>query len=245
MKPKILAAGLAMLMPMVTPGAEPGQRVPVLAELFTSEGCSSCPPADALLMDLDRKQPVKTAQIIVLSEHVDYWNSLGWKDPFSSAEFSARQTAYARALKAEVYTPQLVIDGSEQFVGSDTGAITAAITRAALRPKAPVRIVSAHRDGAEIVVGVSVPAGPGDLWIAVADERDESSVRRGENSGRTLPHVAVVRHLVKAGSVAEGFEKQVRIALAPGGQMGGTRIVAFLVAPGGRVVGVNMFPLAQ
>ena len=144
MKFDLLGAVLAILTPGIAPPAEPAQRVPVLAELFTSEGCSSCPPADAMLMELDRKQPVSKAQIIVLSEHVDYWNQLGWSDPFSSAQFSARQTTYSQTLKSEVYTPQLVVDGSEQFVGSDAGAILAGITRATSRAKVPVKIVSAH-----------------------------------------------------------------------------------------------------
>src|SRR5271166_5943636 len=131
----ILAAGLH--------AAEPNARVPVLAELFTSEGCSSCPPADALLMKLDKMQPVAGAQIIVLSEHVDYWNSLGWKDPFSSPQFSRRQADYARLLGSEVYTPQLVIDGRVQLNGSDGRDIQAAIARAAAKPKLPVQIVQA------------------------------------------------------------------------------------------------------
>ena len=115
--------------------AEPSARVPVLAELFTSEGCSSCPPADALLRKLDQMQPVANAQIIVLSEHVDYWNSLGWKDPFSSAQFTDRQAIYARALNGETYTPQLVIDGRWAVLGSDEKTVESAISRGAARPK--------------------------------------------------------------------------------------------------------------
>jgi len=245
MKLEFLGAFLAMLMPGVSVAAEPPQRVPVLAELFTSEGCSSCPPADSLLMELDRKQPVRKAQIIVLSEHVDYWNRLGWSDPFSSAQFSARQTAYSQELKSQVYTPQLVIDGSEQLVGSDTGEILAAITRAASRPKVPVKIVAARREGSEALVDVSVEGGTGELWVAVADEHDESSVKRGENSGRKLAHVSVVRSLVKVGSMSSSgvLDKSVRLTLSPDAKPDGTRIVVFLAAPNGRILGVSVSPL--
>src|SRR5579863_3747623 len=239
----LVPTALVILTPLLGLSAEPNQRVPVLAELFTSEGCSTCPPADTFLMQLDKKQPVKKAQIIVLSEHVDYWNTQGWTDPFSSPQFSARQTAYNKTFRADNYTPQLVVDGCEHFVGSDVGGILAGISHAVARPKVPIRIASVQRDGSEAVVTVSVPAAPGDLWIAVADERDESSVKRGENSGRTLPHVAVVRHLEKVGSVSEGLEQQVRLPLSLGAQP--IRIVAFVAVPNGRVIGSSMSVLAQ
>ena len=106
---------------------------PVLIELFTSEGCSSCPPADDYVAQLVRTQPLKNVRIVALSEPVDYWNSLGWKDPFSSAEFTRRQQRYARQLETGVYTPQLVIDGVEDRVGSKRTEVLSAIDRAGKR----------------------------------------------------------------------------------------------------------------
>lgn len=194
------------------------QRVPVLAELFTSEGCSSCPPADRLLETLDRTQPVAGAQIVVLSEHVDYWDRLGWRDPFSSPLFTARQERYARLMGGEVYTPQLAIDGRELVLGNDASAAQKAIARAARKLKPPLR-VTARRDGSHAVVTVDVDV-RGELWVAVADEAARSSVARGENTGRTLTHVAVVRTLAKAGK-----ERSARIPVRPEA----SRVIAFVV----------------
>lgn len=230
----ILVAGLR--------AAEPDTRVPVLAELFTSEGCSSCPPADVLLMKLDKMQPVAGARIVVLSEHVDYWNSDGWKDPYSSAQFTVRQRTYAHSLQVDSYTPQMVIDGRKEVLGNDERAIQAAVAKAAARSKTPVRIVSAKRDDNEAVVSIAVGAASAkaEVWVAIADDRDQSNVRNGENKGRTLSHVAVVRSLGKAGAVtkAAGLEKTVRVPLTA--QTEGMRVVVFVAESGGPVLGSAM-----
>jgi hypothetical protein len=238
-----LAFALGML---AIPAAFAGD-VPVLAELFTSEGCSSCPPADAVLVQLDRLQPVPGAHIIVLSEHVDYWNSLGWRDPFSSAQFSRRQADYARLLGAEVYTPQLVIDGRVQLNGSDGRDIQAAIAHAAAKPKLPVHIAQATREGGDAVVHVTVPAlpsGKSDVWVAIADESDQSSVSKGENAGHKLAHVAVVRSLSKLGPVSksQGFDQTVRLPLNPA-NTGASRVVVFVAQASNPVIGADSLPL--
>src|ERR1043165_7446623 len=114
-----------------------GVRAPVVVELFTSEGCSSCPPADALLARLDKEQPVEGAEVIALAQHVDYWNNLGWADPFSAHEFSERQNEYAAHFGGDsVYTPQMVVDGGAEFPGSNSGKAFDGIARAAREPQA-------------------------------------------------------------------------------------------------------------
>jgi hypothetical protein len=225
----ILAAGLAH-----------AQRVPVLAELFTSEGCSSCPPADQLLQTFDRLQPVDGARIIVLSEHVDYWDRQGWRDPFSQPLFTSRQQQYASALSSEVYTPQLVVDGREQVLGNDRAAAQKAIAQAASKPKSPME-VTAVRDGDSAVVTVRFDKpldGRNELWVAIADESARSSVTRGENSGRELTHIAIVRKLQSAGKV-KGTERTLHVRVAPGQ----SRVIAFLTGGGGAVTGAGMATL--
>jgi len=194
------------------PNRADSSRTPVLIELFTSEGCYSCPPADALLEKLDRSQPVNGAELIVLSEHVDYWNDIGWKDPYSSREYSERQSAYAaRFGRGSVYTPQMFVDGHFELVGSDERGAIAAVENETKFAKVPLTLSAIHFDSNN-KLSVHVEAGPlgpstaahsATLLLAIADDTDESQVSRGENAGRTLKHVAVLRSLVPAGTVGK------------------------------------------
>ena len=202
----------------------PGEaRSPVLVELFTSEGCSSCPPADALLMRLDQEARVAGAEVIVLSEHVDYWNYIGWTDPFSSSDYSERQRTYARTLDGEVYTPQMVVDGREGFVGSDERRARAAIARASQKPKASVEIQSAGRtDDGKLVLAVrvadlpqSAEGGKAELLVALTEGNLTVAVPRGENSGRQLSHTSVVRRLERVGKLDAGREFSTKLVMAP------------------------------
>jgi hypothetical protein len=211
----------------------PAQRQPVLVELFTSEGCSDCPPADALLARLDTAQFVPGAQAIVLSEHVTYWNHLGWRDPFSFDAMSERQSQYARRLALDdVYTPQMVVDGTQQFVGSDAAALTHAIARAATQAKPQLSLQNAHLTGSTLSFSVRGQANTGAaLVVALAEDATHSEVTRGENAGRILHHVAVARVLKEYDSkFADGRTIQLAVAAtAPTIQTSGPlRLVVFL-----------------
>lgn len=182
-------------------------RGAIVAELFTSEGCSSCPPADRLLLQLAAESPVKGVEVIGLEEHVDYWDRLGWRDPFSSAAFTNRQSEYAARVfrTAQIYTPQLVVDGAFEAVGSDRGRVVAAIAAAAARPGADLRVRTTS-DFAQVHVDidVNVPAtvarnGLADVIVVLAERDSTIRVERGENSGRTLTHAAVVRTMMSVG----------------------------------------------
>jgi hypothetical protein len=206
----------------------------VLVELFTSQGCSSCPPADALLAVLD-----KNPDVLVLSEHVDYWNHLGWKDPYSSAVFSERQQRYARRYGLEgPYTPQMVVDGGAQFVGSDGRQARSAISAAGRAPKQPVQL--ARENGrVRVTVGVLDKAKRAELWVALVRTEGAAEVARGENAGRQLRHVAIVRTLVRAG-VATRTEGVSYAFPLPPEESGPWRVVAFLQEPGqGAVIGAG------
>jgi len=185
-------------------------RKPVVIELFTSEGCSSCPPADVLLQKLELQQPVAGAEIIAFEEHVDYWNHIGWVDPFSSAEWTQRQEAYAAQFKNDAYTPELVVDGQSQLVGSNQRAAELAIEKAARGVKTAVAITPGKPEGKDsqrFTASVGKLAGnkTGDVaevWLAVTEDGLHSSVSQGENAGHVLHHVATLRSLRKIG-VAE------------------------------------------
>jgi hypothetical protein len=192
------------------PGALAGPRTPVVVELFSSEGCSSCPPADTLLARFDRDQPVAGAEIIALEMHVDYWNQLGWRDPFSQAAFSARQRIHDYALGSHTYTPQMVIDGRQELVGSSSNAAARLIEQAARAPHLAVKL---SRQGD--VVSIEVPAAPASegacqVRIATAERGLSTRVTAGENAGETLAHGPVVRSLGYVGALGpQGFRGQV------------------------------------
>ncbi len=178
---------------------------PVLVELFTSEGCSSCPPADALLQKLLAQQPVAGAEIIALEEHVDYWNHDGWVDPYSSAEWTRRQSEYGVFFGNGAYTPELVVNGTSQFVGNNRQEALTEIAKAAHSQKTEVSITpeKPNADGKQhftVTVGKTDTKGDlAEVWLAVTEDGLHSSVERGENAGHVLNHVATLRSLQKIG----------------------------------------------
>lgn len=208
-------------------------RSPVLVELFTSEGCSSCPPADALLMQLDKTQPIAGAEVIILSEHVDYWNRLGWKDPFSSADFSKRQEGYAFTLRTDgPYTPQMVVDGRTEFVGNQPRLAHDAIARAAHTPKAVVSLnASPTAEGARLQVRVEgLQGAKADVMLAITEGGLQSNVTKGENAGRNMAHSGVVRRLSVIGTATKpGFTAdQIGVVIDPSWKRENLRLVVFV-----------------
>ena len=215
-------------------------RSPVLVELFTSEGCSSCPPADRLLAELYETQPISGAQVIVLSEHVDYWNQLGWMDPYSSSLFSDRQKQYANMLRVDdVYTPQAVIDGRLETVGNNAPKLQSAITEAAHSQKVPVTLDATRQNGSVEVRVAFDPARAHNtsVLVAIVEREVESKVSRGENGGHMLTHVGVVRSLTPAGKADSEGHFQATLKVDPQWGVKGLRVVAFLRERSGKVVG--------
>jgi hypothetical protein len=219
------------------------ERAPVLIELFTSEGCSSCPPADTLLAKLDELQPVTGVTVIALEEHVDYWDHQGWRDPFSSAEFTARQQRYAGLLHIESpYTPEMVVDGRSEFVGNDSERALHELASAARTPKMSVHVMVKDKSGDRISLGVNVDATntAGDVLLAIAETGLASDVVRGENAGRNLKHSAVVRKLSTIGKLKSGevFSAAPLVKLAKQWKPENLRAVVFVEEGGsGRVLG--------
>lgn len=224
---------------------------PILVELFTSEGCSTCPPADALLQKLDATQPVPDAQLIVLSEHVDYWDHDGWKDPNSSPALTERQSAYVNALGLKIpYTPQIIVDGTAEMRLGDQNQVIKVFQAAVASPKIPVRIGDVTVDTANpavlqthICVDGNSDKHNADVYAAVVLDRVESQVLHGENGGQHLTHVAVVQQITKIGKLKRGqaFREAFQFKLKPGIDPKNVRIVAFVQESGpGRILGAAL-----
>ena len=241
--PVLLVSIFGVLRSPLADAAESGPT-PILVELFTAEGCSDCPPADAFLRMLDSKQPVPGAQLIVLEEHVDYWDDQGWKDPFSSHALTLRQDNYVYRMRlASPYTPQMVIDGAYQFVGSDRGSATKALESARSSSKIDVRITSPKLENNKTLLHVDTDVLPvkADVLVAVAADHGESQVLRGENGGRHLEHVAIVKSIDKVGKAEEGqaFSKDVSISVKGLSQI--SRVIVFLQEPNqGKILGATV-----
>src|SRR5262245_15836212 len=235
---RVVAAILVLLGSAGVTGPSPAtsdQPVAVLVELFTAEGCSTCPPADKLLDAMIASQPASGVLIVGLGEHVDYWDRLGWKDRFSSAAFTRRQQLYADRFKSEnVYTPQMVVDGQTAFVGSEVDAARRAIERASTTPHGVVRIELDTSVTARVAISATARELPpsderSDVIVALVEDGLRTDVKRGENKGRTLTHAAVVREMATAGEAAEdGAAVRADVKIQPDWQRERLRAVAFV-----------------
>lgn len=230
---------------------------PVVVELFTSEGCSSCPPADTLLAKLAEKSPLGNAQVIALEEHVDYWDDQGWRDPFSSHDWTERQYAYAGMLKnGNPYTPQMVVDGTKEFSGGRAQQAVQTITEEAAQVKIPVTLSQGNesKPGTEnfsVQVGKLTPppkGGGAEVWLAITETGLHSSVTRGENAGHELQHAAVVRSMRKIGEAKAdrdiSFAGDTAIKLRGDWKRENLRAVAFVQEKNSmRILGAAEIPL--
>lgn len=268
------AFGIAFLVPTAGPAAstvqgvrsaagisdpQPGQPAnPVIIELFTSEGCSDCPPADRLLYSLEQTQPVPGAEIIPLEEHVDYWDSEGWRDPFSSARFTLRQQNYVYAFNLpSAYTPQVVVDGAAQFVGSDAHHLVAAIAEAARTPKANLQIQQRAGEASSprsVLLRVNLTPFSGwnakhgaDVLLAITEDNLSSNVTAGENAGARMTHLAVVREIRVLGRVdsSGAFSSAPDLSLANNWKRENLHLVAFMQDRSTkRILGASMLSLS-
>ncbi len=203
----------------------------VVVELFTSEGCSSCPPADALLSSLARQRAaVAGVELILLGEHVEYWNGPGWRDRFSAPTFTQRQYDYVRQLHlATAYTPQIVVDGHLQTSGGNAGAIQKLIASAASTPKPAIVELSLVSPEKLRVTVTNTGTAKLQVLLAVTEDNLSSTVQGGENGGRVLKHDAVVRELHSVGSTANGsFDKTVALPHKPDWKPEDLRIVVLV-----------------
>jgi hypothetical protein len=237
---KLFVLMAAVVVLVVSHVSDAWAETPVVIELFTSEGCSSCPPADALLVELSHKGPPGGAQLILLGEHVDYWNYIGWTDRFSSSAFSDRQNNYAKQLHlATVYTPQMVIDGHLQLVGNGAAEVYRTISKAAAEPKL-AQVTLRWEPQQKLHIAAQTPAGErSKILLAITENGLSTAVGGGENGGRTLHHAAVVRQLRELGTAANGqFEAKVDVAARPDWNPAKLKVVVLVQqTSNGRILG--------
>jgi hypothetical protein len=204
------------------------QGRPVVAELFTSQGCSSCPPAEALLTMLARTRP----DILPLEFHITYWNTLGWRDPFSFRAATQRQQTYAALLgEHSVYTPEMVVDGAQALVGSRRGEVEAAIQRAEDRQVTAASMRVSRSQGGDLTVVVGPGIGKGTVLLVGFDPEHRTAIGRGENGGRLLLESNIVRSIQAVGRWT-GAPLRLQQPVPAG-----TQFVALLQAPDGRIIG--------
>ncbi len=220
---RLLGPALALTL---LPAAAIAAERPVVVELFTSEGCSSCPPADAYLTDLSRTR----ADVLPLAFHVTYWNGLGWRDPFSLDAATQRQKRYGARFGDGSYTPEMVVDGAKGLVGSERGEAEAAIGQAA-RSGTTAAPLTLSRSGDQVSIAVGAGTGSGRLLLIGFDPQHRTAVGRGENEGRVLTESNIVRS-IRPVSQWSGPALQVSEA-APEGQ----DAAVLLEAPDGRIIG--------
>ncbi len=234
-------------------------REAVVVELFTSEGCSSCPPADALLAELATRQPLGAAEVIALEEHVTYWDEQGWKDPFSSSSLTTRQYDYASSLhNGNPYTPQMVVDGTAGFVGTRGGTARQEIEKAAAIKKARVEIslVSPiQNNSAAFKISVeklssAAPKDTAEVILAITESGLHTSVKGGENVGKELQHSPVLRELKVIGVMGkngqEGFAGQAAVKVDSKWNVENLRAVIFVQEKKSRrILAAGVVALAQ
>ena len=216
-------------------------RSPVIIELFTSEGCSSCPTADELLSKLEVQQPIRGVEVIGLEEHVDYWNHDGWTDPYSSGQWTTRQQEYGLRLKSSnPYTPQMIVNGKTEFSGNNVGKAQEMIQQAAKQEKAGITIAAGtpgKNNGLACEVRIANLGGAAegekfDVWLAVTEAGLHTAVSAGENKNQKWEHASIVRSLEKIGSISSSsslpFQATRQIKLRPNWNKGHLRLVVFV-----------------
>jgi hypothetical protein len=242
---RIALAMVMLLAPAWLAGAQSNAgRIPVLAELFTSQGCNSCPPADRILEMLAQEPPIDGVDVIIMSEHVTYWDHQGWRDPFGSSTFTSRQQMYGTRFGLDsIFTPQLVIDGSHQIVGTDIAGLKTALAKAAAQPKPQLTVELRESTAQRIVAvasgpGLTAAAGGSELLWAVTEDDLVVDVKRGENARRTLRHSGVVRRLItqKIRETGSATSPPIEIPLRPEWRRDRLRVLAFVQSASSRQV---------